>query len=134
MFDALIFCFLKFMTSKATSRNDLRKKRHARVRGKVKGTAKKPRLNIFCSLRFMYAQVINDENNKVLAAADSRELAKKKGSSKEKGSIPEELGKLIAEKCNKKGVSEVVFDRGGYKYHGNVKTLANAARKAGLKF
>ena len=122
------------MTSKAISRNDLRKKRHSRVRGKVKGTAGKPRLNVFRSLRFMYAQVINDEENKVIATADSRKLVDKKGADKEKGSIPEELGKLIAEKCIKKGVSEVVFDRGGYKYHGNVKALADAARKAGLKF
>ena len=130
-YGALIFCFFEFMRSKNISKNDLRKKRHSRVRGKVKGTAQKPRLNVFRSLRYVYAQVIDDEDNKVIAAVDSRKLEKSKA---EKGFIAEEVGKLIAEKCTKKGVTEVVFDRGGYKYHGNVKALAEAARKAGLKF
>lgn len=116
------------MSKKIISRNELRKKRHARVRGKVKGSSEKPRLNVFRSLRFLYAQVINDEENKILVAVDSRKLGK------DKKSGPEEIGKLIAEKCVKKGIKEVIFDRGGYKYHGRVKALADAARKAGLKF
>jgi len=126
------------------SRNDLRKIRHRRVRGKVRGTANKPRLNVFRSLRYIYAQLIDDEDNKVLTEADSRQILKKKMPSKEK-KVPvevtsaateraEEVGKLIAEKSIKKGFREIVFDRGGYKYHGQVKALAEAARKAGLKF
>lgn len=112
--------------TKTTSRNELRKRRHRRVRGKIKGTAEKPRLNVFRSLRALYVQVINDEDHKVIAAVDSRKMAK--------GSIPEEIGKLIAEKCSEKGIKEVVFDRGGYKYHGRIKALAEAARENGLKF
>jgi len=123
--------FFEFMLSKNISKNDLRKKRHSRVRGKVKGTALKPRLNVFRSLRYVYAQIINDEDNKVIASVDSRKLGKSKA---EKGLIAEEVGKLIAEKCTKKGITEIVFDRGGYKYHGNIKALAEAARKAGLRF
>lgn len=116
------------MTNKNTSRNKLRKKRHARVRGKTKGTAEKPRLNVFRSLRYLYIQIINDEENKVVATVDSRKLEKSKGP------VAEEIGKLITEKCAKKGIKKVVFDRGGYKYHGQVKTLADSARKAGLEF
>jgi len=121
------FCLSYFMAKKTVSRNVLRKTRHRRVRGKVKGNAEKPRLNVYRSLRSLYVQVINDENNQVIAAADSRKLGKVKNSA-------EELGKLIADKCTKKGIKEVVFDRGGYKYHGQVKTLADSARAAGLKF
>jgi large subunit ribosomal protein L18 len=115
------------MAKKANSRNLLRKVRHCRVRGKVKGNAKKPRLNVFRSLHALYVQVINDEENRVIAAADSRKLGKAKNSA-------EELGKLIAAECAKKGIKEVVFDRGGYKYHGRVKALADSARQSGLKF
>lgn len=116
------------MTSKSQSRNDLRQKRHSRVRGKVKGSSARPRLVVFKSSKFLYAQVIDDVNNKVLVSADSRKIAKSKGS------VAEEIGKLIADKSAKKGIKKVVFDRGGYKYHGNVKLLAEAVRKAGLEF
>jgi len=115
------------MAKKTISRNILRKVRHRRVRGKVQGSAQKPRLNVFRSLRSLYVQVVNDEENRVIASADSRKLGKK-------GLMAEELGKMIAEKCAKAGIKEVVFDRGGYKYHGQVKALADSARAAGLKF
>lgn len=117
-----------------SSRNQLRKHRHKRVRGKISGTAKKPRLNVFYSLRYVYAQVIDDENNQVLAQANSKELPVK--DVKGKGAVDQasEIGKMIAERSVKKGITEVVFDRGGYAYHGKVKSLADAARAAGLKF
>lgn len=120
---------------KIISRNKLRKRRHRRVRGKVFGTAKKPRLNVFISLRFIYAQAINDENNQVLAQANSKELPQKVGA-KIKSAVPQatEIGNMIAERLTKLGIAEVVFDRGGYAYHGRVKALADAAREAGLKF
>lgn len=104
-----------------------------RVRGKIAGTTEKPRLNVFKSLRFIYAQVIDDGSNKVIAAVNSREILKKK-TAKDTVIPAEEVGKTIAELSIKKGVKNVVFDRGGYKYHGQVKVLAEAARKAGLKF
>jgi large subunit ribosomal protein L18 len=121
------FCLSYFMAIKSISRNELRKVRHRRVRGKVKGSAQKPRLNVFRSLRSLYAQVVNDEENRVIVGVDSRQLSKK-------GAVAEELGKIIAEKCAEKGIKEVVFDRGGNKYHGQVKMLADSARAAGLKF
>lgn len=120
---------------KIISRNKLRKRRHKRVRGKVFGNAKKPRLNVFYSLRYVYAQVVDDDNNQVIAQANSKELAKKPAS-KGKGAVNQasEIGKLVAERSLKKGIKEVVFDRSGYNYHGKVKALADAARAAGLKF
>jgi len=122
------------MIVKNNSKNDLRKRRHKRIRGKARGTAKKPRLNIFRSLRYIYAQLINDEENKVIVEADNRKILKKKSPAAGKTTPAEEVGKMIAEKAIKKGFQEVVFDRGGYKYHGQIKTLAEAARKAELKF
>lgn len=107
-----------------------RKMRHQRVRAKISGTAACPRLNVFRSLQNIYAQLIDDEQGKTLASASNRELTGK--SKKSEASI--EVGKLIAQKAKKIGISEVVFDRGGYKYHGRIKALAEAARAAGLKF
>ncbi|MBM3256498.1 MAG: 50S ribosomal protein L18 [Candidatus Moranbacteria bacterium] len=115
---------------KIQSRNQLRKRRQRRIRKKIIGTAQKPRLNVFFSLRHAYAQVIDDEANKVLAAAGGKALKEKSGKIKQ----AEEVGRAIAEECLKKKIKETVFDRGGYKYHGKVKALAEAARKAGLKF
>jgi large subunit ribosomal protein L18 len=117
------------------ARNKLRKRRHKRVRGKVFGNAKKPRLSIFFSLRYVYAQIIDDDKNQVIAEANSKDLVKK-SASKEKGKTVQaaEIGKLVAERAIGKGIKKVVFDRSGYAYHGKVKTLADAARKAGLKF
>lgn len=123
------------VSMKAISRNQLRKRRHRRVRGKVFGTAKKPRLNVFVSLRFIYVQAVDDENNKVLTQANSKEFAKKTGS-KNEDTVEKaaRVGKTIAERLTKTGIKEAVFDRGGYAYHGRVRALADAAREAGLKF
>lgn len=130
-----MFLFSLMIMKKTISRNKLRKRRHKRVRGKVFGTAKKPRLNVFISLRFVYVQAINDENNQVLAQANSKELPQKTGA-KSKSAVDQasEVGKIVAERLVKNGVEEVVFDRGGYAYHGKVKAVAEAARSAGLKF
>jgi len=116
------------MIKARNSRNKLRKVRHRRVRGKVSGTKECPRLNVYRSLSNIYVQVIDDENNKVIAQADSRKIKGKSGDSAKK------VGELIAEKCLKGKVEKVVFDKGGYEYHGKVKELADAARKKGLKF
>jgi large subunit ribosomal protein L18 len=115
---------------KESSRNQLRNNRHRRVRGKIFGTAKKPRLNVFFSLRYAYAQVIDDETNKVLAAESGKALGLKDSKVKQS----ETIGRAVADKCLKQGIKKVVFDRGGYKYHGKVKVLAEAARQAGLEF
>jgi large subunit ribosomal protein L18 len=107
-----------------------RVRRHSRVRAIVKGTAKRPRLSVFRANAHIYAQLIDDENGKTLGAASSLE-AKSKG---KKADLAGEVGTAIAKKAIDAKISEVVFDRGGYKYHGRVKALAEAARAAGLKF
>ena len=112
------------------NRGKQRKLRHNRVRAKVAGTASKPRLNIFRSLSQIYAQLIDDEAGKTLAAASSKEI-KKKG---KKSELAAKVGKLAAERAQALGIKKVVFDRGGYQYHGRVKELAEAARSAGLEF
>lgn len=106
-----------------------RKLRHARVRAKVSGTASRPRLNVFRSNAEIYVQLIDDESGKTLAHASSNEI-KETG---KKSDIATAVGKLTAEKALKAGITEVVFDRGGYQYHGRVKSLAEGARAAGLK-
>ena len=112
-------------------RNKLRLKRKRRVRAKIFGTAKKPRLTIFRSLEKTYAQVINDEKGITLAAVETKKTSAKL--KKNKVEVAKEAGKLIAKKCAKIKISQVVFDRGGYKYHGRTKALADGARKEGLK-
>jgi large subunit ribosomal protein L18 len=112
--------------------NAQRKKRHRRVRAKISGTPERPRLNVFRSDKHIYAQVIDDVSGKTLCSASS--VGKKfsgSGSNKDGAAI---VGKAVAEAAVSKGISEVVFDRGGYLYHGRVKELAEAAREAGLKF
>ena len=118
----------------ATQRNVIRKRVHARVRAKVAGTAERPRLNVFRSLNHIYAQVIDDASATTLASAST--LTKKGEDKKAGGNIAaaSEVGKLIAERAKDKGVTKVVFDRGGYLYHGRIKALADAAREAGLEF
>jgi large subunit ribosomal protein L18 len=106
-----------------------RKLRHGRVRAKVSGTNQKPRLNVFRSNTHIYVQLIDDETGKTLAAASSQEI-KSKG---KKTDLAKAVGKLAAEKALKAGIKEAVFDRGGYQYHGRIKTLAESAREAGLK-
>ncbi len=114
------------------SRTDARRRRHLRVRKHIRGTAGRPRLAVFRSNRYIYAQVIDDESGSTLAAASSTE-----GSLRTKTLSVEtagEVGELVASRAREAGISEVVFDRGGFPYHGRVKALADAARKAGLEF
>jgi large subunit ribosomal protein L18 len=105
-------------------------KRHGRVRVKAFGTTIKPRLNVFRSNKGMYLQLIDDQSGKTLASASSLEI-KAKG---KKTEISYEIGKLIAKKAQDKKIDTVVFDRGGYKYHGRVSAAAKGARDGGLKF
>jgi large subunit ribosomal protein L18 len=114
-----------------TKRNEIRQRVHARIRQKLAGTAERPRLNVYRSLGHIYAQVIDDQKGETLASASSLELKLKTGGNV---AAAKEIGKAVAEKAVAKGVKEVVFDRGGYLYHGRVKALADAAREAGLKF
>lgn len=116
---------------KIRSKSDARKRIHLRIRGKVLGTETRPRLAVFRSAKHIYAQAIDDTTGHTLAAASSREKDAENGGNV-KGAA--EVGKRIAERCRGKGIENVVFDRGGFKYHGRVKALADAAREAGLKF
>ena len=102
-----------------------------RIRKIISGTASKPRLSVFRSNKEMYAQLINDETGTTLGAVSSRDKAIASGS---KGEVAAAIGKGIAEAASKAGIETVAFDRNGYLYHGRVKTLAEAAREAGLKF
>jgi large subunit ribosomal protein L18 len=113
----------------------LRQKRHKRLRYKVKGTLERPRLNVSRSLQHIYAQVIDDTTGHTLAAASTVD-ASLRGTLKGGGNIEaaKAVGKLIAQRAQEKGVQSVVFDRGGYKYHGRVQALADSAREGGLKF
>ena len=113
------------------SRNDLRKKRHARVRNKVSGTAECPRLNVFRSNTQIFAQIIDDVKGVTLASSSSVELKIKNGGNVEGAKL---VGAEIAKVCLAKGIETIVFDRGGNVYHGRVKALAEAARENGLKF
>ena len=112
--------------------NKARLKRHRRVRAKISGTAERPRLNVFRSSKHIYAQLIDDVNGVTLAYASSMD----KGFEGNGGNIEaaRKVGELIAKNAVDKGITEVVFDRGGYLYHGRVKELADGARENGLKF
>jgi large subunit ribosomal protein L18 len=109
-----------------------RKRRHSRVRRRLSGVPERPRLNVFRSLNHIYVQVIDDTKGATLISASSLDTEVKKGQTKIEQA--QAVGKLVAERAMKAGVNEVVFDRGGYKYHGRVKALAEASREAGLKF
>jgi len=113
------------------SRNDVRKRRHARVRERISGTAECPRLNVFRSNTQIFAQIIDDVKGVTLASSSSVELKIKNGGNVEGAAL---VGKDIATKAKKLKIKEVVFDRGGYLYHGRVKALADAARENGLEF
>ena len=108
-----------------------RYRRHKRVRSKVRGTNKVPRLCVFRSSKHIYVQLIDDDKGKTLAQAKDSEIKKKV---KGKVALAQEVGKLIGKKALEKKLKNVKFDRGGYKYHGRVKALAQGAREAGLKF
>jgi large subunit ribosomal protein L18 len=117
-----------------TSKNATRRFVHERIRKKVQGTAERPRLNVYRSVNHIYVQLIDDLAGKTLIAVSS--AVGKKGQRKTGGNLAaaKEIGKAIAEKAKSKGISKVVFDRGGYLYHGRVKALADAAREGGLQF
>jgi large subunit ribosomal protein L18 len=112
-------------------RNAIRQRIHARIRAKLSGTTERPRLNVYRSLNHIYAQVIDDQKGETLVSASSLALKLKTG-----GNVAsaKETGKAVAELAVKQGIKKVVFDRGGYLYHGRVKALADAAREAGLEF
>jgi large subunit ribosomal protein L18 len=113
------------------SKNIIRLRVHKRIRSRVSGTEARPRLAVFRSVKHIYAQVIDDTKGHTVVAASSSEKDLKNG-----GNVigAKEIGKLVAERAKDKGIKAVVFDRGGYQYHGRVKALAEAAREAGLEF
>ena len=121
--------------SQESPRDKARERRHRRVRGRVSGTPERPRLNVFRSLRNISAQVIDDLHGRTLASASTSEpgvRAQLAGLPKlEQAKV---VGKVIAERAKAAGITQVVFDRGGYKYHGRVKALAEASREGGLEF
>lgn len=120
------------------TKKEARERRHNRIRAKLFGTAKIPRLNVYRSNKHIYAQLIDDENNKIIACSSDKKI--KVADTKENGDmtrgqkIAYKVGELIAEKGMKMKISKIIFDKGGYKYHGKVKSLAEGARKKGLKF
>ena len=111
-----------------------RQRRHSRVRKNLSGTGERPRLNVFRSLNHIYAQVIDDVQGVTLVAASSLDASVKEVPETGKVKQASLVGKLVAERALDAGIGQVVFDRGGYKYHGRLKALAEAAREAGLKF
>ncbi len=117
-------------TNKQVQKQSKHEIRRGRVRSRVSGTESRPRLAVFRSSTHIYAQVINDVTGKTLAQASSLDV-KSKG---KKADLSLEVGKLIADKAKAAGITKVVFDRGGFQYHGRVKALADAAREAGLEF
>ncbi|MET1031671.1 50S ribosomal protein L18 [Domibacillus tundrae] len=120
------------MITKA-DKNKTRKRRHARVRAKIAGTAARPRLNVFRSNKHLYAQLIDDANGVTLASASTieKDFGLESTSNLEAAA---KVGELLAKRATEKGLASVVFDRGGYLYHGRVKALADAARENGLEF
>jgi large subunit ribosomal protein L18 len=107
---------------------------HERIRKKLQGTAERPRLNVYRSLNHIYAQVIDDMTGKTLVSASTAEGKKENRRTGGNVAAAKSVGKTIAERAKANGVTKVVFDRGGYLYHGRVKALADAAREAGLQF
>ena len=116
------------------TKNEKRGHVHERIRKKMQGTAERPRLNVYRSLNHIYVQVIDDLHGKTLVSASTAEGKKEDRRTGGNVAAAKAIGKMIAERAKAKGVSQVVFDRGGYIYHGRVKALADAAREAGLKF
>lgn len=114
------------------SKDETRRRVHKRIREKMLGTSARPRLNVYRSLNHIYVQLIDDMAGKTLVSASTKEGKGAKGT----GNVAsaKEVGKAIAERAKAKGVNKVVFDRGGYIYHGRIKALADAAREAGLQF
>jgi large subunit ribosomal protein L18 len=119
---------------KIKTRDITRKQRHMRVRKKTFGTAERPRLNVFRSLKHIHAQIIDDEKGVTLVAASTIDSALRDSVHGANVETAKQVGELIAKKALEKGITQVTFDRAGYKYHGRVKALADAAREAGLDF
>jgi large subunit ribosomal protein L18 len=117
---------------KKIQKKEIRKRIHIRIRRKLSGTADRPRLAVFRSVAHIYAQVIDDAKGTTIVSASSVD----KGGRTNGGNVAaaKTIGKLVAERAKEKGIKSVVFDRGGYQYHGRVKALADAAREAGLEF
>ena len=118
-----------------TSKDITRRRIHQRLRNRLEGSQERPRLNVYRSLNHIYAQVIDDGNGVTLVSASTVQ-GRKKGEKRTGGNVAsaKEVGKTIAQRAQEKGIKKVVFDRGGYLYHGRIKALADAAREAGLEF
>jgi large subunit ribosomal protein L18 len=118
-----------------TSKDQTRRRIHQRLRNRLEGSKERPRLNVYRSLNHIYAQVIDDGNGVTLVSASTVQ-GRKKGEKRTGGNVAsaKEVGKTIAQRAQEKGIKKVVFDRGGYLYHGRIKALADAAREAGLEF
>ena len=127
---------MEHLVKKTKQKRQRRRRAHLRVRRKVRGSAERPRLAVFKSLRYVYAQVIDDEAGVTLAAASSSEDALRGGLSGSTGSkeAARKVGEAIGERAKALGLESVVFDRGGYVYHGKVREVAEGARSAGLSF
>jgi large subunit ribosomal protein L18 len=115
---------------KQASRDALRRKRHQRIRLRLAGSTERPRLSVFRSTKYIYAQVIDDTSGRTLASASSREAGLAAG--KSKVDTAHSVGRVLAQRATAAGVSAVVLDRGGYRYHGRVRSLAEGAREGGL--
>lgn len=112
-----------------------RQRRHKRIRSKITGTAKRPRLSVYRSLNHIYGQIVNDETGKVLVSAKDIDVKVKENKDENrKVALAKEVGLLLSKKAFEKKINTVVFDRAGYKYHGRIKALAEGAREGGLKF
>jgi large subunit ribosomal protein L18 len=114
------------------NKNEVRLRIHKRIRSRVGGSAERPRLAVYRSLKHIYAQVIDDRAGRTLVSASSNDKSSKVNGGNIAGA--KEIGRAVAERARQKGITRVVFDRGGYLYHGRVKALADAAREAGLEF
>jgi large subunit ribosomal protein L18 len=124
------------VTKRMKQKRQRRQRAHLRVRSRVQGTTERPRLSVYKSLRYIYAQVIDDTRGVTLVAAGSADTAVRSQLAKSTASqeAAKLVGQLVAERARERGIEKVVFDRGGYIYHGNVKALAEAAREKGLQF
>ena len=119
------------------AKDSKRSRVHTRIRKKLQGTSERPRLNVYRSTNHLYVQVIDDSKHSTLISANTLEFGEAKEGKRPTGgnvSAAKQLGKTIAERAQSKGIKQVVFDRGGYLYHGRIKALAEAAREAGLQF
>ncbi|MDP7423120.1 MAG: 50S ribosomal protein L18 [bacterium] len=120
---------------KSNDRRAIRRKRKSRIRGKVSGTAQRPRFTVFKSLRHVYAQLIDDNDGRTLASAATIEKTLRGSlNNASNQEAAKQVGKLIAERAQEKDIKKVVFDRAGYRYHGVIKSIAEAAREGGLEF